>query len=234
MRREWGLPRPGYAGSRAVLGRCPHAPRSRRPRPLSRELAAAATLAPMSTEDPWRDQPRAAYDRRAGKGAPGPAPAEPVRAAPLEPLGGRQRRGNWLPWLIGAAIVIGLAVAGGLLTAWIVANFRAVPPPAAGDGSPRPTAGATPGPTATQAPPSTVVTERPRFTPSPAPVVTAEPEPFVHVVERGESLTRIAEFYSVDVDDVIALNDIRNPNRIHVGQELLIPGYGIRPSPEPD
>jgi LysM repeat protein len=202
----------------------------------------------MSTEDPWRDRPRAAYDRRAGEGAPGPTPgeptgalpadaepprAEPVPAEPLERLGGRHRRGSWLPWLTGAAIVIGLAVAGGLLTAWLVANFRAVPPPAAGDGSPRPTAGATPGPTATEAPPTAVVTERPRFTPSPAPVVTAGPEPFVHVVERGESLTRIAEFYSVDVDDIIALNDIRNPNRIRVGQELLIPGYGIRPSPEP-
>jgi len=221
-------------------------------RPQPRELAAAATLAPMSTEDPWRDRPRAAYDRRAGEGAPGPAPGEPaggqpadgrpvdaqprpepVRAEPLEHLGGGHRRRSWLPWLAGAAIAIGLAVAGGLLTAWLVANLRAVPPPAAGDGSPRPTAGSTPGPTATEAPPTAVVTERPRFTPSPAPVVTAEPEPFVHVVERGESLTRIAEFYSVDVDDIIALNDIRNPNRIRVGQELLIPGYGIRPSPEP-
>lgn len=207
----------------------------------------------MSTEDPWRDRPRAAYDRPAGDGTPGaapdeptgalpvdaeparaePAPTEPVRAQPLERPSDRQRRASWLPWLTGAAIVIGLAVAGGLLTAWLVANLRAVPAPAAGDGSPRPTAGATPGPTATEAPPTAVVTERPRFTPSPAPVVTAEPEPFVHVVERGESLTRIAEFYAVDVDDIIALNDIANPNRIRVGQELLIPGYGIRPSPEP-
>jgi spore germination protein len=63
--------------------------------------------------------------------------------------------------------------------------------------------------------------------------VTQEPAPFVHVVQRGEYLTLIADLYGVRVEDIVALNDIRDPDRIHPGRELLIPGDGIRPSPAP-
>ena len=150
---------------------------------------------------------------------------------PVSSMPPPNRSGAWLPWLIGAAIVIGLAVASGLLAAWLVAGMRAVPPPAGIDASPRPTAGPTALPSATGGLPTALATDAPRFTPSPSPQVTVEPEPFVHIVSRGESLTYIAELYEVEIDDLITLNEIRNPNRIQVGQELLIPGYGVVPSP---
>jgi hypothetical protein len=170
-------------------------------------------------------------DRRDYSAAGPPyVPAESIGGG----FGGRQRRSRGSAaagWIIGAAVVLILAVAGGLLTAWIVANMRAVPGPAAG-ASPtpgvRPTGMATsqPGPTAGE-------TSGPRRTPtaSPAPEVTLPP--IVHVVAPGESLSYIAGLYGVTLDDVLALNEIRNPNRIQVGQEILIPGYGVAPTRRP-
>jgi len=42
-------------------------------------------------------------------------------------------------------------------------------------------------------------------------------------VQRGESLTIIANRFGVALNDLIAANCISNPNRIRVGQELIIP-----------
>ena len=138
-----------------------------------------------------------------------------------------------LPWVVAIAIVLALAAGGGLATAWVVASMRAVPPPVGGVPTPRPSPGTsfTPGPS--DGLPSAQPTDPPRRTPTPSPVVTAEPTPFVHIVERGESLSEIAALYQVDVDDIVTLNDISNPNRIQVGQEILIPGYGVFPTPRP-
>lgn len=139
-----------------------------------------------------------------------------------------------MPWVLGAVVVLVLAVTAGLLSAWVVATMRDVPPAALGSFRPTPQATPTLTPQPTETGPATPPpTEVPRFTPTPSPVVTIEPEPFVHIVERGESLNLIAIFYNVDVNDILAMNDIIDPNLIRVGQELLIPGYGIRPSPEP-
>jgi hypothetical protein len=139
-----------------------------------------------------------------------------------------------LPWVAGVVIVLILAVAGGLFTAWIVANMRAAPGPVGGLGSPtpRPSTQVTPDPGASGLP-TAQPTEPPRRTPTPSPVVTVAPTPFIHVVERGQSITEIAQIYQVDPDDIIELNGIRNPNRIQVGQELQIPGYGVIPTPRP-
>jgi murein DD-endopeptidase MepM/ murein hydrolase activator NlpD len=46
----------------------------------------------------------------------------------------------------------------------------------------------------------------------------------IHVVQRGETLFRIALRYSLTVDDLIRANSLTNPNNIQVGQRLLIPG----------
>jgi soluble lytic murein transglycosylase-like protein len=46
----------------------------------------------------------------------------------------------------------------------------------------------------------------------------------VHVVARGENLTRIAGAYGVTVADIVAANGIANPSRIFGGQQLVIPG----------
>lgn len=42
-------------------------------------------------------------------------------------------------------------------------------------------------------------------------------------VQRGDSLTSISKRFGVVLNDLIAANCIDNPNRIRVGQELIIP-----------
>jgi LysM repeat protein len=71
------------------------------------------------------------------------------------------------------------------------------------------------------------------------PTVTPWPEtgPFRHVVSRGETLLSIATFYGVTVEEIKALNGFAS-DTIFVGQRILIPAGGVRPStptptPEP-
>lgn len=152
-----------------------------------------------------------------------------------EPAGPRRTRssgGGPLGWILAAVIVLVLALAGGLLTAWFVANMRAVPGPI-GAASPTPSVSSTAAPTDAAASPTAGGTESPRRTPTPLPTVEITPEPLVHVVGRGESLNYIASVYGVTVADILAINDIPNPNRIQIGQEILIPGYGVAPTPRP-
>ena len=157
-------------------------------------------------------------------GTPGPQPQGTPR---------RSAARSVLPWVAGAAIVLTLAVAGGLFTAWLVANMNAAQGPAAGVATPTPQPTAQVSPSASDLP-TAQPTDPPRRTPTPSPSLEPTgPPPFVHVVERGESLSEIAEYYQVAVEDIIELNDIRNPNRIRVGQEILIPGYGVIPTPRP-
>lgn len=54
----------------------------------------------------------------------------------------------------------------------------------------------------------------------------------VHVVQRGETLFRIAQRYSLTVDDLARVNSITNPSSIMVGQRLLIPLTGSAPADE--
>jgi LysM repeat protein len=53
----------------------------------------------------------------------------------------------------------------------------------------------------------------------------------VHVVQPGDSLSRIALQYDVSVQAIVAANNIVNPNLIIVGQELVIPTTGESSSP---
>lgn len=46
---------------------------------------------------------------------------------------------------------------------------------------------------------------------------------FIHVVKRGETLSRIARQYGVSVAAIVEANELRNPNRIVPGQMLCIP-----------
>ncbi len=45
----------------------------------------------------------------------------------------------------------------------------------------------------------------------------------IHVVVRGESLSRIAGAYGTSVSALVSHNSISNPNLIRIGQEILIP-----------
>jgi LysM repeat protein len=45
----------------------------------------------------------------------------------------------------------------------------------------------------------------------------------IHVVKRGETLSRIARRYGVSVAAIVQANELRDPNRIYPGQMLCIP-----------
>ncbi|MCR9204113.1 MAG: LysM peptidoglycan-binding domain-containing protein [Halobacteriovoraceae bacterium] len=46
----------------------------------------------------------------------------------------------------------------------------------------------------------------------------------LHIVSRGESLFDISRMYKVNLNDVIAFNNIVNPSRIYAGMKIKIPG----------
>lgn len=52
-------------------------------------------------------------------------------------------------------------------------------------------------------------------------------ENVIHVVKSGDILGFIAESYGVTVQDIIAANNLVSPDRLEVGQELLIPLAGL-------
>jgi spore germination protein len=45
----------------------------------------------------------------------------------------------------------------------------------------------------------------------------------IHVVQRGEVLWRIADYYNVSIQDIVNLNRLTNPNILVPGHALLIP-----------
>ena len=45
-----------------------------------------------------------------------------------------------------------------------------------------------------------------------------------YVVKGGDTLSQIAEQFDTSVAAIVAANDIANPSRIYVGQELIVPG----------
>lgn len=47
--------------------------------------------------------------------------------------------------------------------------------------------------------------------------------PETHIVQRGETLSEIAQAYGVAPEELMAINGISNPNQIYVGQELILP-----------
>lgn len=53
---------------------------------------------------------------------------------------------------------------------------------------------------------------------------TVQAEDGVHVVQSGETLSRIAQQYNVALNELASNNGIVNPNVVYVGQRLVIPG----------
>ena len=49
------------------------------------------------------------------------------------------------------------------------------------------------------------------------------PGPKVHVISAGETIESISLKYRVDVNKLVTLNNLANPNQLSVGQELLLP-----------
>jgi hypothetical protein len=63
----------------------------------------------------------------------------------------------------------------------------------------------------------------PSFTPEPTPEPV--PTPQVYVIEKGDTLSKIAKRFDVTLEALLAANKdtISNPDRIKVGDEIIIP-----------
>lgn len=59
-------------------------------------------------------------------------------------------------------------------------------------------------------------------------------ETFQYFVEKGDTISQIAELFDVSVDDIVELNDLGDANTIEIGQLILIPGDGVRASFSPN
>ena len=67
--------------------------------------------------------------------------------------------------------------------------------------------------------------------PEPTPTPTPE-ENVYYTVKKGDNLTKIAEKYNVTVSQLVAWNNIKNPNLIYVGQKLIVGKTTPQPQPE--
>ncbi|MCY4108909.1 MAG: LysM peptidoglycan-binding domain-containing protein [Chloroflexi bacterium] len=63
-------------------------------------------------------------------------------------------------------------------------------------------------------------------TPSPSPTAAPTPAPTTYAVQAGDTLSAIADRFGVELDGLVALNRIDDPNVISVGTVLRIPGSG--------
>ena len=71
----------------------------------------------------------------------------------------------------------------------------------------------------------------PVATPTSTPQALPTSEPVTYVVQPGDTLSGIAELFGVSVDDIVRANNIADPNSLQVGQELVIPGRPVTPTP---
>ncbi len=65
---------------------------------------------------------------------------------------------------------------------------------------------------------------RPAATASAAPTAIAAPTPLVYVLKKGDTLSKVANKFHVELADLLAANPkIKDPNRVSLGQEIIIP-----------
>ena len=65
---------------------------------------------------------------------------------------------------------------------------------------------------------------RPAATRSAAPTIEAAPTPVVYVIKKGDTLSKVANKFGVDLDALLAANPtIKDPNKISLGQQIVIP-----------
>ena len=126
----------------------------------------------------------------------------------------RRRRERMIPFLLGALAVVLLVVGLFLVVIW----FTGDSPPALPSFLQFKTE--TPEPTGTSQPPTTTL--EPSLTPVPSetPIPAG---PITYVVEEGDSLASIADQFEVTIDQLIAANNLVDPNNIGVGSQLIIP-----------
>lgn len=59
--------------------------------------------------------------------------------------------------------------------------------------------------------------------PPAAPTATPTTAPLLYIVQPGDTLSGIAHAFGVSLQDLVVINDIADPNLLHVGQVLIIP-----------
>ncbi|WP_160300766.1 LysM peptidoglycan-binding domain-containing protein [Kiritimatiella glycovorans] len=67
--------------------------------------------------------------------------------------------------------------------------------------------------------------------PEPAPM--PEPEYKHYTIRKGDTLSAIAYRHDISVSTLVELNEIQNPDRLVVGQDLLLPPYAAEPAARP-
>ena len=177
-------------------------------RPISRrERLPAERPGRQPEREPRRDRPRAGADPARQRRNPddrihGPAWEEPRRFEAYPQIKSPVGLPNLSPLLLGIA-ALGLAA---------VALFFL--PALLGVGNDDDPTGS---PTASASTPTDP-------TPTPEPTPTPAPTPTIHVVAEGDTLSKIAAQYGLTLEDLLAANEqITNPNRISVGDEIIIP-----------
>jgi LysM repeat protein len=81
--------------------------------------------------------------------------------------------------------------------------------------------------------PDTTVADVPTATPSAMTSPSPSPTPslLLYTIQDGDTLASIATAYGITLEELIAVNGISDPNLIHPGQALAIPGM-LAPIPE--
>ena len=72
---------------------------------------------------------------------------------------------------------------------------------------------------------------QPPSRPAPSPTVVASEN--VYVVKTGDSLSKIAAKHGVNARELAELNKITDPNRIRIGQKLILPDYSKASQSQP-
>jgi nucleoid-associated protein YgaU len=182
---------------------------------------AVVTTAPRPVADGPETAPVTVARGTTARPAREPMPTAP----PPQDRGGGLARLILVPLLV-LVVAVGVAAAAGYALSQVVARAVSVatpdvsvPPP-----TPRATRSAPPASPTPRATPSTAPTGGGSPSPSATPTDgSPSASPRIHVVKRGESLSIIAERYGVSLEALIEANDIDDPNKIEVGQELVIP-----------
>ncbi|MFQ5944051.1 MAG: LysM peptidoglycan-binding domain-containing protein [Anaerolineales bacterium] len=126
----------------------------------------------------------------------------------------RRRRERMVPFLLGALAVVLLVVGLFLVVLWFTGDSPpALPAFLRSDTD-------TPEPSSTPQPPTATV--EPSLTPEPSETPTPT-GPITYVVEEGDSLASISDQFGVTIDQLIAANNLVDPNNIGVGSQLIIP-----------
>ena len=65
---------------------------------------------------------------------------------------------------------------------------------------------------------------RPGASASVVPTAEPAPTPLVYVIKKGDTLSKVANKFDVEIADILAANpEIKDPNKISLGQEIVIP-----------